>query len=403
MSTQSDTQALAASRAAELTRSAPAAALAVLLGLTATHFLVDVVASTVTPLWPSLQSRLALGDGAIFGVYLAWTIATSVSQLLFGWLGDRLCGRWWLWVGPLAAVVCVSSIGLVSSPLAVAGLLVIGGLGIAAFHPEAAALAGASAPGNRSRAMSVFAIGGYLGQAVGPTYSGLVTDRYGLAGLSSGLLWGMAALAAVAWAVGRTEREPTHSARPAAGSGLRERWPTLLLVLVISSLRVVAAMGVPLAVAYLLADRGATNSRIGMVQSMFMAGIGAGGIACAVLVRRHHERLVLWALPLAATPLLASLPYLGGVGLAAGVGGCGLLLGVALPVLISYGQQLLPDGQRVASSITMGVSWGVGGLIVAAVMFGLEHLGQRNLAFLVFAAAAALSSVLCAWLPRADG
>jgi FSR family fosmidomycin resistance protein-like MFS transporter len=403
MSTQSETQVVAAPAAAELTRGAPAAALGVLLGLTATHFLVDVFASTVTPLWPSLQSQLALGEGAVFGLYLAWTIATSVSQLLFGWLGDRLSGRWLLWAGPLAAVVCLSSIGLVRSPLAVAGLLVIGGLGIAAFHPEAAALAGASVPDHRSRAMSVFAIGGYLGQAVGPTYSGLVTDRYGLAGLSSGLLWGMAALAAVAWAVGRADQQSTVSTRSVAASGLRERWPTLLLVLVISSLRVVAALGVPLAVAYLLAERGATNSVIGMVQSMFMAGIGAGGIACAVLVRRHHERLVLWALPLAAAPLLASLPYLGGTVLAAGVGGCGLLLGVALPVLISYGQQVLPDGQRVASSITMGVSWGAGGLVVAAVMFGLEHLGERNLAFAVFAAAASLSSVLCAWLPRTDG
>ena len=41
------------------------------------------------------------------------------------------------------------------------------------------------------------------------------------------------------------------------------------------------------------------------------------------------------------------------------VGTCGLLLGVTMPVYISYGQQLLPHGQRVASSITMGVSWGI--------------------------------------------
>ena len=38
------------------------------------------------------------------------------------------------------------------------------------------------------------------------------------------------------------------------------------------------------------------------------------------------------------------------------------------PVYISYGQQLLPSGERVASSITMGVCWGVaGGLVAAAV------------------------------------
>jgi FSR family fosmidomycin resistance protein-like MFS transporter len=78
----------------------------------------------------------------------------------------------------------------------------------------------------------------------------------------------------------------------------------------------------------------------------------------------------------------------------------GLLLGATMPVLVSFGQQLLPDGQRVASSITMGATWGVGGLGVAATMAACNHLRRPELAFLAFAASTLVSSVICRWLPE---
>jgi MFS family permease len=103
-------------------------------------------------------------------------MTTSVSQFWFGLYGDRFPSRWLLWAGPLAAVVCLGGIGLTQSPLVLAMLLTVAGLGIAAFHPEAAALAGSCAPEHRSRAMSIFTMGGFLGQATGPIYSGNLVD-----------------------------------------------------------------------------------------------------------------------------------------------------------------------------------------------------------------------------------
>jgi FSR family fosmidomycin resistance protein-like MFS transporter len=68
-------------------------------------------------------------------------------------------------------------------------------------------------------------------------------------------------------------------------------------------------------------------------------------------------------------------------------------------VLISYGQQLMPDSQRIASSITMGVSWGVGGGLVSIILAICKYTGTFEPAFVVFAFATALSSFLCIWLP----
>ena len=173
----------------------------------------------------------------------------------------------------------------------------------------------------------------------------------------------------------------------------------IALLLAVGALRILPALGVPLSLAYMLKSTDASNVVIGAVQSSFMAGIGLGAMACAAFVRREWERTVLWVFPICATPVLATLAYAGGWTLVGLVGTCGLLLGVTMPVYISYGQQLLPHGQRVASAITMGVSWGIGGGIVACVLWICMKYDSLSSIFGFFAMAAILSGVLCYFLP----
>jgi FSR family fosmidomycin resistance protein-like MFS transporter len=195
----------------------------------------------------------------------------------------------------------------------------------------------------------------------------------------------------------------SHSAapanRPTLSTLLANRTGTLALLLVTSTLRVLPMLGVPLALAFAIKLAGGGNDRIGLVQSIFLVGIGVGSLASAWVVRPANERTAMWLLPLAAVaPIAASAALTGWPGLAA-VAVSGLILGGAMPVLIGYGQQLLPEAQRVASSITMGVTWGLGGLRVAAAMAYFNRLGSPQQAIYLFAACAAVSAVLSMWLP----
>ncbi len=369
--------------------------------LMATHLLVDTIATTVNPLWPSLETHLSTGRVTILWIFVIWTCTTSFSQFAFGYFADRVHGRWMLWLGPAVAVVCLSSIGLTTSPLVLAVLLVLGGLGVAAFHPEAAATAGGYAPAHRSRAMSIFALGGYFGQAVGPTYSGLVTDRIGFPGLALGIPIGLTILLFLVLAFRRADQVPVQQRRETISllNLLRGKKRGVALLLLIGMLRVTAALGVPLAMAYLLKQRAATNAEVGLVQSSFLTGIGVGSLLCALFVRHEHERRVLWFIPLLiAVPLLV-LPSATGLLLFIVVAASGLFIGITLPVLISYGQQLLPEGQRVASSLTMGVTWGFGGAAVALLMHAADQWWPLQATFYIFAAASIVSSALSFWLP----
>ena len=379
-----------------------------LLLLTLTHGLVDAFAAMVQPLWPDLQSSLAVNDATMQGLFVLWNLATSVSQLAFGYWGDRARGRWMVWAGTAVAVIGMSMLGQARSVPTLGALLVLSGLGVAAFHPEAAALAGATAPRDRGRAMALFSVGGYFGIVVGPLYSGIVTTRYGVPALIWSIPWGLALLAVLLTLTGR-DRGSGGSAvdRPTAPplspvAPVKGRGPTVGLLLLIGIFRTLPMTGVPLAMAYMLKARGGSNDQIGLAQALFAAGVGAGSLGCAVLLRDVHERRALWSLPVLAAPWLLACPFVNLAGLAACVLVVGLLLGAAIPILTSYGQRLLHDAQRVASALTMGVTWGVGGVLVAGLMAVLNHAGRPGLAFPVFTAATFASGVLCLWLPRME-
>lgn len=368
--------------------------------LAACHFLVDIVAGTTSPIWPTLESHHHLDQGGLLWVYVTWSIATSFSQLFFGMWADRHHSRWLIWIGPLFGILCISAVGFASSSIMLAMLFAIGGLGIAAFHPEAAATAGALLPEQRSRAMGIFALCGYLGQAVGPYYSGRITDQLGPRGLIWGVAWGLPILFILYLGL---RRVPVGGSSPNAAVpgkfNAREKLPLIGLLLAVGALRILPALGVPLALAYVLKSADASNAVIGAVQSAFMAGIGFGAMACAAFVKRAWERHVLWIFPLCTAPFLAAIVWASDWTLVGLVGLCGLLLGVTMPVYISYGQQLLPHGQRVASAITMGVSWGIGGAIVASALWFCLRSDSLSMIFGFFAIAALASSALCFLLP----
>ncbi len=375
----------------------------------AMHCLVDLVAGSLSPLWPMMEGHFHLQPWQGVALFFLWQMTTSISQFFFGMWGDRFHSRWLLWVGPLAATVCLGSIGLTHSPIMLAQILVISGLGIAAFHPEGAALAGSCAPENRSRAMSIFSMGGFIGQSIGPYLSGKTVEWLGMPGLAWGILGGLFAILFLAplgfRAMSATAIVPKKAAAPPVR--LRQlfrgrEWP-VALVLVVGSLRIIAAAGVPILLSFLLKARSLTEADIGFMQSAFMFGIGLGGLTCATLMRRHHERAVLWLCPLLVTPVLLVIPWTVGWVLACLAAVSGLLLGISLPVLVSRGQELMPDSPRIASSITMGVSWGLGGGVVSIILYICKNGGRFEPAFAAFAVATLASSVLCRWLPETKG
>ena len=140
--------------------------------LFAGHLLVDCFAGFVNPLWPAMEQHLSLTSGGALWIYVAWSIATSFSQFAFGVWADRGRAHWMLWLSPAMVVASLSCLGFAGSTTAMVALVACGGLGVAAFHPEAAARAGMLLPSHRSRVMAIFSLGRLFGTGRRPLLRG---------------------------------------------------------------------------------------------------------------------------------------------------------------------------------------------------------------------------------------
>src|SRR2546422_1390998 len=143
------------------------------------HFSIDAYSSFVAPLLPLLVAKLDLSLTRVGTLIALSSLSSSLSQPLFGLLADRVRRPWFVAFGPLCAAVFLSAVGLAPNFAWLVVLLMLGGLGAAAFHPQGAALATDLAE-RRSVALSFFVTGGTLGFSLGPLFAVSVVGGWGL-------------------------------------------------------------------------------------------------------------------------------------------------------------------------------------------------------------------------------
>ena len=376
------------------------------------HTVVDTSALLVSPLWKRLTLECGLFGASLLAVMLAHSLPTSLAQGVFGFLRERRRMGWLLLVGPVVAAICLTAVGVAAAPgrvVLVCGLFIVGGVSVGAFHPEAAVRAGTLLPGNRTRGLASFMLGGSLGVSLGPLLSGIVVDRWGLDGLIYLLPAMLVVIPVLCWGA-RTregaETETSATRRVSVKEMFDGRIGFAISLLVVCSFRLVPNMGMSKVIAFTLAGpgRGFDEQEIGGVQSLFLISASVGMSLLALLFPRGWERRFMVACPLLGVPLLAVWGWEGCPTwlLIAVLIPTGLVLWGTTPTMVSYAQQAFPRGAGLASAITMGLAWGVGGLLEAPFTTYYHDLGRPQLAvwvFLPFVGAAGLAAM---FLPEPD-
>src|SRR3954451_9101131 len=142
------------------------------------HAVADLCQGAVPALIPFLISERGYSYSAVGALLLSVTVGSSVIQPAFGALSDRLSLAWLMPVGVALAALGVGFAGVAPTFALTALSVGIGGLGVAAFHPEGARYANYASGSRRGTGMSLFSVGGNAGFAPG---TGLVTAARPLA------------------------------------------------------------------------------------------------------------------------------------------------------------------------------------------------------------------------------
>ena len=156
------------------------------------HFIHDSYSAFLAPLLPLLQDRLST-NYAMTGGLAIFSQLPSLLNPFIGYLADRISLRYFIILAPAVTATLMSSIGLTSSYVMLAMLLVAVGFSVAMFHAPAPAMI-ARVSGNRvGKGMSIFMAAGEMGRTLGPIAAVAGVGWFGLDGL-----WRMAF---VGWAV----------------------------------------------------------------------------------------------------------------------------------------------------------------------------------------------------------
>src|SRR5690606_29875824 len=138
------------------------------------HFFNDFFSGTLAALLPTLQVRFSASEFTLALFVATLSFSSSVLQPLFGAVADRLGRRIVAAVGVATTSMILSLIGVAPSGWLLLPLLLIGGLGSAAFHPAGTSLARSAAGSKRGLALGVFSAGGTTGMAFGPLVIGVL-------------------------------------------------------------------------------------------------------------------------------------------------------------------------------------------------------------------------------------
>ncbi|MFI6441246.1 MFS transporter [Streptomyces sp. NPDC050759] len=328
------------------------------------HACVDVYQGAVAALVPYFVAERAYSYAAASGVVLAASLLSSVVQPLFGALTDRWAMPWLLPLSALTAGSGVALSGVVGSyPLTLAAVAV-SGIGVAAYHPEAARAARAVAPGGNT-GMGWFSLGGNAGFALAPLLVAAVIATGGLNASPWLVVPAVAGAALCAGAV-RASRVSAPAGRPPESSG-SDDWPSFLRLSGAVVCRSVVFVGLSAFVSLYVRERVGGGDVAGTAALCVLYAGGAVGTVLGGRLADRYGRLAVVRRAYALTVLaVAGVVLVPGPAVYLFVALTSAGLYVPFSLHVTLGQDCLPGRVGTASGVTLGLTVSVGGLAAPA-------------------------------------
>jgi FSR family fosmidomycin resistance protein-like MFS transporter len=339
-----------------------------LIGLLALgHFVIDVTQGSLPAVLPFLKELHALSYAQVAMIVLAGNLTSSIIQPLFGYLSDQIARRWILPVSVFVAGAGIALIGLAPGYGGVLALVVVMGLGVAAWHPEGYKTATVVAGDRKATALSWFSLGGNVGIAVGPPLMTWLLVGFGASGtlgiLVPSVLVGALLLAALPMFSREVTAPRTTRARR---DGVTMPGAMALLILVVT-VRAWTSLGFTTFVPFYYIDTlKADASVVGVLLFVFLGAGALGTMMAGPIADRMGPRpFMTWVL-LAALPFGVLFLVSSGPTAVVMLGLFGALLTSSFSVSVLLAQAYLPRHAGMASGLIVGFAIGLGGAGVTA-------------------------------------
>jgi FSR family fosmidomycin resistance protein-like MFS transporter len=334
------------------------------------HLSVDLCQAAVPALLPFFVDQRGYSYAAAGALVFAATVGSSLFQPLFGHAADRLQLPWLMPAGVMAAGAGIALSGVTTSYALTFAAIVLSGIGVAAFHPEGARHANYASGVAKARGMSLFALGGNAGFALGPV---LTTGCVLALGLSGTLVLGLIPISAGAILAAKRARlhglrvRGVAAAKAASHTARRDQWGAFARLTGVISLRSCVHFGLLSFVPVWFVTTLDTSEAAGNVALTAMLASGAAGtvVGGRVADRLGRRTILLASLALAGPALAAFIEAPTGPAFVL-IAVVGFTVVGTFAITVVLGQEYLPNRLGMASGVTLGAAIGVGGALAPA-------------------------------------
>lgn len=345
-------------------------AFSILVIISVSHFLNDMIQSVVPSIYPMLKDKFALSFAQIGLITLVFQMTSSILQPFTGLYADRHPRPYSLSVG-----MCFTLVGLLLLAFAPNFWLIllsvsVIGLGSSVFHPEASRVAQMASGGRKSLAQSIFQVGGNGGSALGPLLAALIVLPFGQSAISwfaiAAVLASAIMLRVGSWysaKIAYTRRNPgTAAARYAHLSKRKVYWALFILVVLVFSKYFYTSCITSYFTFFLIDKFGVSVQASQLCLFAFLAAFAIGTVAGGMFGDKFGRKYVIWISILGAAPFALAVPYVNLPLTILFVFLSGLIIASAFSSIVVYATDLMPDKVGLIAGIFFGLMFGLGGL-----------------------------------------
>ena len=351
--------------------SADGTVMAILLAVSFSHFLNDVMQSLISSLYPMLKNDYKLDFWQIGLLTTTFQVTASLLQPVIGMYTDKKPLPFSLPIG-----MCLTLIGLLTLAFAHSyEMLLVGsafvGLGSAIFHPESSRVARLASGGRFGLAQSLFQVGGNFGSALGPLLAAFIVvplGQGGIAWFSIAAMVGIVVLVRVSVWYSRHIVSAAKRAAPTLFNPLPRRKvmsALVVLAILVCSKQAYTASLSSYYTFYVIERFGVTVQESQYLLFLFLGSAALGTFLGGPIGDRFGAKTVIWFSILGVLPFTLMLPYADLFWTKVLTVLIGLILASAFSAIVVFAQELVPGRVGLIAGIFFGFAFGIGGIAAA--------------------------------------
>ncbi|MBV8775917.1 MAG: MFS transporter [Alphaproteobacteria bacterium] len=354
-------------------RIAEGAAFSIILALSFSHLLNDMMQSLVPALYPMIKSSYSLSFVQVGVITLTMQVVSSMMQPLVGLAADHRPQPYSLAVGMCSTLAGLLLLAGATHYLTVLLAVALMGAGSAVFHPEASRVARLASGGRHGLAQSLFQVGGNVGSATGPILAALIVIPKGQGSVgwfSCVALLAMTVLVVVGNWYRREHHLPRRTRRVATVPlNLTRRHIVLSLAILLSLVFSKAFYQASLSTYYtfyLIDKFGLSMAAAQVYLFIFLAAVALGTLVGGPIGDRIGRKAVIWGSIVGAIPFALMLPFASLFWTAVLTVIIGATMASASSAIIVYALDLVPGKIGTMAGLFFGLSFGMAGVGAAA-------------------------------------